>query len=175
MNAPRKVTRTYLEMSERAPGPHSAAPENVQIIRAIRPTVSFYRYLYNTVGDPWNWFDRRKISDDELRKIIHDERVEVHVAYVLGTPAGYAELNFQKTGEVELAYFGIMPEFIGHGLGKYLLQRALDLCWSRNPARVWLHTCTLDHPGALPLYRRTGFKIYKTEDYFIDSEKPETK
>ena len=168
-----KVTRTYLEMVQRPNGIRPSPPDNLQIIRAIQPTVSFYRYLYNTVGDAWAWIDRRKISDPELRKIIQDDQIEIYVAYLFGTPAGYAELNCEKADEIEIAYFGLMPEFIGHGLGKYLLNWATDTALDKNTKRVWLHTCTLDHPRALPLYQKTGFKVYKTEDYFMDMAKQE--
>jgi GNAT superfamily N-acetyltransferase len=164
-----KVTRTYLEMLEKPTAAAMSAMEHLQIIRAINPTVSFYRYLYNTVGDAWTWMDRRKMPDEELSRIIQDDRVEIYVAYASGTPAGYVELNCQRSDDVEIAYFGIMPEFIGHGLGRYLLSWAIETAWNRSPKRVWLHTCTLDHPRALPLYKKVGFKVYKTEDYFVDS------
>ena len=123
--------------------------EPTAILRAERPTISFYRYLYDTVGADWNWFMRRRLSDEELAAIIHDDRDEVFVLHVRGVPAGYVELDRRVEGEVEIAYFGLIPEYVGRGFGKYLLAWGLARAWSYRPRRVWLHTCTLDHPGRL--------------------------
>ena len=158
------VTVTYLEM--RSPDRRSAVrgwPERVTVQRAERPTVSFYRYLYDTVGADWDWYERRRLSDDALAGIVHDDAVEVHVLYVRGTPAGYAELDRRVEGEVEIAYFGLVPDYIGRGLGPALLDWALERAWSYRPRRVWLHTCSLDHPKALAVYRRAGFEVYDRE------------
>jgi GNAT superfamily N-acetyltransferase len=161
-----EVTITYLQMLEppvRGPARPPRLTEKIALMRAERPTVGFYRYLYNAVGNAWLWYERNQLSDEELTAIVQDEKVEVCVLYYGGTPAGYAELDFRKEGEVELAYFGLVPDFIGIGLGKYLLDWAVDSAWSRRPARLWVHTCTLDHPAALPLYQRAGFVPYDQE------------
>lgn len=88
-----------------------------------------------------------------------------------GVPARYAELDRRVPHEVEIAYFGLMPEFIGKGFGQYLLHWTVRRAWDSNPARVWLHTCELDHPVALPNYLKVGFEVYKTE--IIQQELPE--
>ena len=158
------VTVTYLEMKspdQRSPAPGWTEPVTVQ--RAERPTVSFYRYLYDTVGADWDWYERRRLSDDALAAIIHDDAVEVYVLRVRGTPVGYAELDRRVEGEVEIAYFGLVPDYIGRGLGPALLDWALERAWSYRPRRVWLHTCSLDHPKALAVYRRAGFEVYDRE------------
>ncbi len=142
--------------------------EGAIILRAKRPPVPFYRYLYNCVGEPWLWYMRRKIDDEALCAIIHDENVEVYVLYVSGVPAGYVELDRRSNNEVELAYFGLLPEFIGRGLGSYLLDWALSQAWCTQPERVWVHTCNLDHPKALEIYQRAGFVSYKQETTRID-------
>ncbi len=160
-----KVVTTYLEMSEQPKLSVVALPESAMILRAESPTVSFYRFLYNNVGEKWKWVDRRKLNDDELRDIIQDERVEVNVLYLRGVPAGYVELDSRREKEIEVAYFGLMPEFIGQKLGKPLLTWAVNKAWEQKPKRLWVHTCTLDHPGALPLYQKCGFEIYKTEEH----------
>jgi GNAT superfamily N-acetyltransferase len=85
------------------------------------------------------------------------------VLYVEGTPAGFAEFDRRVAGEVELIQFGLVPEFIGEGLGKWFLQWTIDRAWSYEPRRYWLHTCTLDHPSALTNYLRRGFTLYKQE------------
>lgn len=160
------VTITYLEMRERpARGP--ARPprltEKIALMRAERPTVGFYRYLYNSVGQPWRWYERNQLSDEKLAAIVQDEKVEVCVLYYGGTPAGYVELDLRQDREIELAYFGLIPDYIGIGLGKYLLDWAIDSAWERNPNRLWVNTCTLDHPAALPVYQKAGFVPYAQE------------
>ena len=158
------VTVTYLEMTspeQRSPAPGVLEP--TAILRAERPTISFYRYLYDTVGADWNWFMRRRLSDDELAAIIHDDRVEVFVLYVRGVPAGYVELDRRVEGEVEVAYFGLIPEYVGRGYGAFLLDWGLGRAWSYRPRRVWLHTCSLDHPRALGVYQRAGLAVYDRE------------
>jgi len=163
------VTTTYLEMPAPPPPPFPIpARSELSVIRAVKPTVSFYRYLYNTVGKDWLWGDRRKLGDDELLTIIGDDREEINVVYYNGVPAGYVELDCRNFPEIEIAYFGIMPEFIGLGLGTYLLRWALNAAWSKNPKRVWLHTCNFDHPRALGLYQSVGFRIYNTEEGIMD-------
>lgn len=165
------VTVTYLEMS--SPNQRSAGPgwaEPVTILRAERPTVSFYRYLYDTVGADWDWYLRRQLSDEALAAIIHDDAVEVFVLYVRGVPAGYVELDRRVDGEVEIAYFGLVPDYIGRGLGPALLDWGLERAWNYRPRRIWLHTCSLDHPRALAVYRRAGFEIYDRETISVEKE-----
>lgn len=160
------VTITYLQMLERparGPAQPPRLTEKIALMRAERPTVGFYRYLYNAVGAPWLWYERNQFSDEEIAAIIQDERVDVCVLYYGGTPAGYAELDFRQEREVELAYFGLVQDYIGMGLGQYLLEWAVDTAWERNPTRLWVHTCTLDHPAALPLYQKAGFVLYDQE------------
>jgi len=164
-----EVVVTYLEMSERptrAPAPHP--PGKIALMRLERPTVSFYRYLYNTVGEAWLWYERRRLDDDALRRIIHDPAVEIYVLYVQGMPAGYVELDRRRRGEVEIAYFGLIPEFLGRGFGQYLLDWSIDEAWGKEPQRVWLHTCNLDHPRAFASYQRAGFVPFKQETMLID-------
>jgi GNAT superfamily N-acetyltransferase len=153
----------YLEML--APNRRTVAPprDGLAVTHARKPTLSFYRYLYDTVGKPYHWLSRRKLTDAELAALIHDPRMENHVLYVDGVPAGFAELDRRVEGEIEVVQFGLVPEFIGHGLGKYFLQWTIETAWSYQPKRVWLHTCTLDHPKALPNYQKAGFVVYKEE------------
>ena len=138
-------------------------PAGVALMRAADPGVAFYRYLYNRVGEDWLWYERRAVTDEALDAIVSDERVDLYVLYRTGAPAGFAELDRRQDGEIELAYFGLMPEAIGQGLGVWLLHEIVDIAWSHEPERFWLHTCTLDHPRALPLYQRAGFVPYRQE------------
>lgn len=155
---------TYLEMrSPRQtdpPPPADAHSAGFRVLRCHPLDVERYRWLYNSVGGDWNWGDRNRMADDELAAILADPLVEVHVLYVADEPAGFVELDRRQPNEVELAYFGLFPAFIGRGLGKSFLQWAVERAWSTAPARVWLHTCDLDHPAALNNYLRAGFEVY---------------
>ncbi|MCY4349888.1 MAG: GNAT family N-acetyltransferase [Thiotrichales bacterium] len=165
------VTVNYLEMN--SPDCRSAAPgwpERAVVRRAERPTLSFYRYLYNTVGADWEWYERRRLGNDALAAIVHDDAVEVHVLHVRGVPAGFVELDRRIEDEVEIAYFGLIPEYVGRGFGPALLGWALERAWSFTPRRVWLHTCSLDHPKALAVYLRAGFEAYDREVVSVQLE-----
>ena len=96
--------------------------EGLAVVHARRPTVAYYRFLYDAVGRDYDRTSRKKLSDPELTDLLHDSRLEVHALTVKGVPAGFAELDRRVEGEIELVQFGPMPEFIGHGLGRYFLQ-----------------------------------------------------
>jgi GNAT superfamily N-acetyltransferase len=157
------VTIYYLEMLAHAqrfvPPPRSG----LSVIHAKHPTVAYYRFLYNGVGKDYHWLYRGSLSDADLAAFVHNPLNEVYVLHVDGSPAGFAELDRRNNDDIELVQFGLMPEYIGHGLGKYFLQWTIDKAWSYQPKRFWLHTCTLDHPVALPNYRKAGFVLYKEE------------
>lgn len=162
---PEPVTITYLEMHAPPAAPPRARPDDAAIVRANPPTVGFYRYLYDAVGAPWAWTDRKALTDDALAAVVQDAAVHVHVLYLHGTPMGYAELDARRPPDVQLAYFGLVPEAIGQGLGGFFLDWAVRAAWALagDGGRVWVHTCTLDHPRALPLYERAGFRRYREE------------
>ena len=154
------VKVTYLQMFRRPQHALLSPLPGIEITRIEKPTVAFYRFLYNSVGRDWNWVDRQLISDEQLTEIIHNDRVEIYVLYVEGAPAGYAELDRRKENEIELAYFGIVPELIGKGLGRYFLDWTIRQAWSYDPKRLWLHTCELDHQAALPMYLSAGLEVF---------------
>lgn len=159
----RETTITYLEMTA-DPHLHVPAPTNkIALIRAERPPVAFYRFLYATIGHGYLWTDRTRLDDAALTAIIHDDAVEIYVLYLSGWPAGYVELDFRALPEVELAYLGLVPDALGKGLGRYLLAQAIAIAWQHGPDRLKVQTCTLDHPKALPLYQRCGFVPYAQE------------
>lgn len=164
------VNITYLEQTERPShhAPHPPPGTRAALMRAEQPTVSFYRYLYNTVGAPWLWWERRALDDAALARIIQDERIAVYVLYVEGVPAGFGELDRRHPPEIELALLGLVPEFRGRGLGRYLVQAVLDIAWSESPGKVTVNTCSLDDPRALPLYQRLGFVPVSREERRID-------
>ncbi len=158
------LTVTYLEMLERPTRPTVPAPSRprVSLVRAQSPTVSFYRYLYDTVGEPWTWVKRRMMDDESLRDAITAPDVEIYVLWADGVPAGYGEVNRGlQAGEVELSYFGLIPEYIGKGLGWYFINAMIDIAWASEPNRVTVNTCDLDHPRAIGNYQKAGFKVYR--------------
>ena len=161
-----EVTTTYLQMRQQ-PKTISIHPPSIglpiALLRSEKPSIHFYRYLYNTIGEPWLWYERRALNDTSLAKIIKNPLVEIYILYAGGAPAGYAELDRRVTGEIEVAYFGLLPEYIGLGLGNWLLDCTINTAWHHEPNRLWIHTCTLDHPAALRLYQRAGFEPYKQE------------
>src|SRR6266446_2121043 len=162
-------TITYLEMLARPAGRRFPAPlETLALMRAENCTVSFYRYLYDTVGEPWLWFERRMIGDLALAAQIGKPTIEIFVLYVHGVPAGFFELDTAAPRETKLCYFGLIPDFIGRRLGPYLLQAAIDRAWSQPIDRFWLHTSTFDHPKALRVYQRAGFVVYARRTVTFD-------
>jgi len=148
---------TSLEMREK-PRPKMTPPAPFRLIRWKAPAPDKYRALFRRIGEPWIWFSRLVMSDGSLSAIIHDPAVEIFaVADRHGIEIGILELDFRKAGEVEIAFFGFVTELAGKGHGGWLMAQALSLGWRKGIERMWVHTCTLDHPGALSFYRKHGF------------------
>lgn len=159
------VTRTYLEMT--SPSQHGApspAPAAVRLEKVANISIGFFRFLYAEVGKQFYWRDRLTWSDDQIVKYLQGP-IWYWVLYHGGAPAGYFELKRHEDESVEIAYLGLMPHVIGNGFGKYLLSQAIEHAWALGTDRVWLHTCTLDHPAALPNYLKRGFQASGTEVY----------
>lgn len=148
---------TYLEIRS-AP---AAAPTGLvgTLERVIQ--IGRYRTLYARIGEPWLWFTRAVMTDDTLREIIRHEDVEAHVLVREGRDVALVELDFRVPGECELVFFGLVPDWCGRGLGMPLIKYAIGRAFSRPLSRMWLHTCTLDHPAALPFYVKAGFTPYR--------------
>jgi ribosomal protein S18 acetylase RimI-like enzyme len=153
------VVITYMEMTAPPTRPSVPLPPGKHaLLRVDQPTVAFYRFLYNTVGEHWLWTDRRRLSDEALLAEIDHPEVELTVLYSGGQPAGFVELDRRKAPVVSVNYFGLLREFIGKGLGKYLLNWAIDQAWSYGPEKLIVDTCSLDHPRAIGEYQRAGFR-----------------
>ena len=164
----RRAVRTYLEMTEPALLDGAPAPPGeVVVTRAVEPDPALWRFLYTEVGRQHHWVDRLGWSDEDIVAYLADPSLELWVLRVEGEPAGYFELRRQEDRSVEIAYFGLLPAFVGRGLGKFLLTRAVECAWDRGAARVWLHTSSLDHSSALPNYLARGFSIWKQEVYDV--------
>jgi len=163
------MTVTFLEMRARSAALPPPQPKGkIAILRAENPPIHFYRYLYNTIGGDYYWVDRRKQDDASLEAVIHDPEVELYVLSVDGCPAGMAELDFRDARTGLIAYFGLMPEFIGKRLGYFFLYHAVANAWAKPISTLLVNTCTLDHPRALALYQRVGFKPYSREDRMVE-------
>ena len=150
---------TYLEMrrapAEIGPSRHPGA------FMPLAGDVARYRRLFAEVGEPWLWFSRALLSDEQLRAIIEDPAVEAFAFVLEGADAGILELDFRKSRECELAFLGLVPGAIGRGLGPELAREAIRRAFARPISRLWLHTCTLDHPAALRFYQSAGFVPYR--------------
>lgn len=160
---------TTLEMRARPDvSPMPASP--LRLVRLERPTPDRYRALFRAVGERWLWFSRLVMDDPALTAIIHDPDVAVFAAVdAAGNDAGMLELDFRRAGECELGYFGLVPDLAGQRLGRWLMAEALGRAWAPGVQRVWVHTCTLDHPSALNFYRASGFTaIARTIETFVD-------
>ena len=159
---------TYLEMRER---PNMIVPPSeLRLRRDQNPDPATYRALFRRVGGPWLWFSRLIMNDADLSRIIKDPGVELFVIEDEGgTEAGMLELDFRERGECELAFIGLVSGLAGKGHGRWLLAKAVELAWREGVNRVHVHTCSLDHPAALPAYIRAGFKPFRRAvEYFPD-------
>jgi GNAT superfamily N-acetyltransferase len=158
------VTTWYLEMrSRQAIRPKRVSDARLRILEATTPQLEFNRFLYHAVGRDWSWNDKREWTDDQWKDYVGSAGLRTFVAYVDGSPAGYFELLPDGEGGIEIVYFGLLPSFVGRGLGGHLLTTALEEAWRMDPTRVWVHTCSLDHPAALKNYQARGMDLYRTE------------
>ena len=159
----KNVTITYLEMLASEQLRVKQCPQPVLTVAECIPMQwRMSRSLYQSVGGQWNWHERLEWSDQQWAELAADVNTRMWIARSNGDIAGYFELNRQG-GDVEIKYFGLAPDFVGRGLGGYLLTEAIRQAWNWDADRVWLHTCTLDHKNALPNYLARGMKVYKTE------------
>ncbi len=160
---------TTLEMAERPPlRPTPSSP--LHLVRWRQPGAEAYRTLFRRVGAPWLWFSRLAMDDAALIATVHDPAVEVYAAVDrAGIEVGMVELDFRQAGSCELSYFALVPELAGHGHGRWMMAEAMARAWRPAIERVWVHTCTLDHPSALNFYRAQGFvAVRRTVETFAD-------
>ena len=158
------VTITYLEMRSASDlKPKRSNKPRFSILEATVKQWEFNRFLYLFVGNRWAWNDKRNWTDEQWRGYAESDSLRTFLACDDGSPAGYYELRTDEFGDIEIAILGLAPKFIGRGLGGALLTNALEEAWRLWPKRVWVHTCTLDHPNALANYQARGMKIYKVE------------
>jgi GNAT superfamily N-acetyltransferase len=152
---------TYLEMT--TPPVAARLPKSAELTlrRVERPDLDWYRDLYRRIGTDWLWFSRLVMPDAEVLATIRHPFVEVYALARGGVDHGLLELDRREPPDIELAYFGLTPELVGVGAGRWLMSQAIQLAWRHAPRRFWVHTCSLDHPNALQFYVRSGFHPYK--------------
>ncbi|HEX6976383.1 MAG TPA: GNAT family N-acetyltransferase [Vicinamibacterales bacterium] len=161
------ASRTYLEMRDPRQLRPAKLPGEPVTIEKVDLTPAEWRDLYVRIGRAYHWVDRLPWSEQEIAAYLADPAVSVFVMRVAGKVAGYFELRQDPTDGVEIAYFGMLREFHGRGLGGHLLTFAAERAWELNPPRVWLHTSSMDHAAALPNYLNRGFTIVKREGYIV--------
>jgi len=153
---------THLEMTARPPLPPD--PQGTWTLRRVdHPDLDWFRDLYRRVGEEWLWLSRLRMSDAELAAIIHAPRVEVYALMHDGRDEGVLELDFRAPDECELVFFGVTANLFGSGAGRFLMNRALERAWSQAIKRLWVHTCSFDHPNALAFYQRAGFRPFRRQ------------
>ncbi|HEX4638332.1 MAG TPA: GNAT family N-acetyltransferase [Chthoniobacterales bacterium] len=159
-----ELVTTYLEVRS----PSQLRPKRTDARFAVREKLErdwrFNRDLYFNVGEQWRWIDRRVWSDEQWREYANAPELRTFAAYYDEDLAGYYELKRDDESGIEIAYFGLLPQFIGRRLGGALLTSALEEAWRMSPTRVWVHTCNRDHPQALANYQARGMVIYKVEE-----------
>ncbi|MBW8903314.1 MAG: GNAT family N-acetyltransferase, partial [Bradyrhizobium sp.] len=158
---------THLEMLER-PAPSDDRKRTWLLRRVEAPPLDWFRDVYRRVGEEWLWFSRAGMSDAELAGIIQAPLVDIYALVQDGCDEGLLELDFRTPGQCELAFFGVTAKLLGSGAGGWLMNRALELAWSRPISRLWVHTCTFDHPAALSFYQRSGFRAFRRQIEIAD-------
>lgn len=153
---------TSLEMTA-APQAKSDPPgtEGFSLERLSGSETERYLAIYRVLGERWMWFSRLVKPRAELEAILTDPAVELHLLRHGGRDVGLLELDFRIAGEAELAFFGIDEPVLGKGAGRWLMNRALEFAWAKPIRRFWVHTCTIDHQGAVEFYQRSGFTVFK--------------
>ena len=160
------LVTTYLEMRSADQLRPKSAGVRFQIREKLDRDWRFNRDLYVRVGEQWDWIDKRPWTDDQWKEYATAPELRTYAGYYDDALAGYYELRRDAQGGVEIAYFGLLPEWIGRGLGGALLTRAIEAGWCMEPTptRVWVHTCNRDHPQALANYQARGLVVYKIEE-----------
>jgi len=162
------VRTTYLEIADKAQWIRRNRPgTGLDIRECVVKQPRFNQFLYEYIGNGWNWVFRLPWSPEQWQDYAAAENLRTFVAYRDGSIAGYYELR-RDEGGVEIRSLGLAPEFIGQGHGGPLLDHAIETAFAWEASRVWLHTCTDDHANALNNYRKSGFSIFKVEDEKAD-------
>jgi GNAT superfamily N-acetyltransferase len=163
------VTTYHLEMLDpRELRPKRSSRGDVTLSLIHPPMPELNRFFYTAVGADWYWLERLPWTFADWLAYLHRPELETWMLAVQGTPAGYFELEAQAESSVEIRYFGLLPAFVGAGLGGHLLTCAIERGFAIGAKRVWVHTCTQDHPQALANYQARGLRLFKEETVLVD-------
>jgi GNAT superfamily N-acetyltransferase len=158
---PGKIANVVTFFEHTAPVQPEPLPVGLAIEPVAQPAADWFRDLYRAIGMRWLWFSRAAMSDAALAALLAEPTRSVLALARDGETIGMAEIDFAERGTAEIVTFGVVPKATGTGVAALLMNRALVYCRARGAARVWLHTCTFDHPGATRFYSARGFKAYK--------------
>lgn len=158
---------THLEMTTKAAPRGAPQPKDAEFAPLER-NLDTYRDLFRRIGTNWLWFERTKMSDEDLSAILSDPKIEFWTLIANGTAQALLELDFRTDGDCELAYFGLTDQMIGTGAGAFLMDKAIEQAWAQDIKRFHLHTCTIDSPQALEFYIRSGFTPFKRQVEIAD-------
>ena len=164
VNAP--IVTYHLEMTKPDDlRPSAAVHKNAEVREATVTCPELNRMFYETVGSDWSWTSRLTWSETRWQEYVGRPELRTWIGYLSETPMGYFELETQPNANVEIRIFGLLPSFLGKRLGSWFLTKAVQTAWTLEANRVWVHTCSLDHPIALANYKARGFKQFKEETH----------
>ena len=159
---------THLQMFQR-PAARPERSEAAWTLRKVDPAaVDRYRTLFRLIGENWLWSSRLEMSDDKIRAVLSDPLYDAYMFEAEGEAEGLTELDLRAESECELSFFGLTPAMLGRGAGRWMMNRTLEFAWARPIRRLWVHTCSLDHPGALDFYIRSGFVPFRRQVEVMD-------
>jgi len=124
----------------------------------------YNKFLHTMVGYEYRWGGRNNWDRNDWNWYVNRDELETWVAYISATPIGYFELEKGTESDIHIQAFGLLPNFIGKGFGGYLLTKAVEIAWDMQAKRIWVNTCSHDHPHALQNYLARGFKIIKVTE-----------
>ena len=162
------VERNFLELRDIKKLRFNSSKENKFLIKKIKPDFQLNKFFYKQVGKKHRWIDRLSWNDEKWIDFISNKNLETYVISESEDLIGFFELLYNPNlNETEISYFGLLEEYIGKGIGGYALSEAIKKSFEKNIKRVWLHTCTLDHPNALKNYIARGMKVFRKENINI--------
>ena len=162
------VERNFLELRDIKKLKFNSSKENKFLIKKIKPDFQLNKFFYKQVGKKHRWIDRLSWSDEKWINFISNKNLETYVISESEDLIGFFELLYNpELNETEISYFGLLEEYIGKGIGGYALSEAIKKSFEKNIERVWLHTCTLDHPNALKNYIARGMRVFRKENINI--------
>ncbi len=162
------VQRNFLELKDLKNLKTNSINENKYLVKKIKPDFQLNKFFYKQVGKNHRWIDRLSWSDEKWINYISNRNLETYIISEFDELVGFFELLYNpELEETEISYFGLLEEYIGKGIGGYALSVAIKKSFQKNIRRVWLHTCTLDHPNALKNYIARGMTVFKKENINI--------